>query len=255
ENVPEANLLTTNGTPAADFRIQVCRGCNDSCTFCGDKTIVKNIRSKPLEACLKEFEKGLSLGYKNFMLIGDDVGAYGFDLGLNYLDLLNPIVHTHKDFQLRLMEINAKYLFEHIEYLPAIFSTGHINNIALAFQSGSDRILSMMARKPDRAGLVRLIKMIHEYGIGIHAHVLVGFPSETFADFKCSLEIVTSCHIKSCTFFRYSDRITAPAYYFKPKVTEKSKNERLEYAAAVLKGLNYSLVWREDKLQARAPSV
>ena len=73
------------------YYIGVSRGCWGNCSYCGIKNAIGTHTSKPLDQCVKEFKKGLSLGYKDFVITADDVGAYGLDVNSSFLELLDAL--------------------------------------------------------------------------------------------------------------------------------------------------------------------
>ena len=235
-------------TPEDEYQIKVGWGCNDNCAFCGDKVVVKQIRSKALTDCLEEVSRGVALGYRVISLVGDDVGAWGLDIGDYFVTLLEKVLAVAPDFQLRAYEINAKYLHRHLGDVERVLRSGRIRDIVIAFQSGNDRILNLMKREPGHTGLVELITLFTRYHVPVHSHVMVGFPSETFEEFMDSVRLVESTELPSVSFFMYQDRATAPAFNINPKVSEDEKLRRMAYLKDYFSSRNYQVYVRDDKV-------
>ena len=70
------------------FSIKVSTGCLSACSYCGALLSRGILKSKSLQNVIDEFEEGLKAGRKEFALIGTDVGAYGRDIGTNFVSLL-----------------------------------------------------------------------------------------------------------------------------------------------------------------------
>jgi tRNA A37 methylthiotransferase MiaB/SAM-dependent methyltransferase len=265
DETPESNLVgwlttTTQDRPLGSlpvvgqggplkFSVQIGHGCMDRCAFCGDKVVVKNLRSKPLDDVLREVQRGLSLGYRYIELIGDDVGAYGLDLGADLVALLDRITLLPGEFELNLKELNTKYLVRYGDRLDAPLSRGRLRNLVVAFQSGNDRILDLMKRGYDRAGLGRAMSQLSRHGIAKHGHAIIGFPTETDAEFDETLAVVAANGFESCSFFLYQDRRTAPAHKIEPKVAEADMLARLARAERLFTARGYEVRRRPDKLQ------
>src|ERR1039457_4703663 len=115
--------------PKDCFVVRVCKGCDSYCTYCGDKIVVGTLMSKPFEECISEVKKGLSLGHKKIHLIGDDIGAYGLDIGSSISELLKSIVGLGRDFKLSLDEVNIKYLIKNQRGFEKILSSGRIRSM------------------------------------------------------------------------------------------------------------------------------
>ena len=88
------------------YCIKICTGCLGSCSYCIIRYSRGKIKSKPIEKIMEEFEQGLSLGYRDFALIGTDLGDYGQDVGMNFPQLLEQMVAMPGDFRLRLRNVN-----------------------------------------------------------------------------------------------------------------------------------------------------
>lgn len=264
--VPEANFIGQfDGMDARDhaeyprasegrfqtYSVQVGHGCNDNCAFCGDKVVVKNIRSKSPEDCLEEVKRGIALGYKHIELIGDDVGAYGVDIGTTVIELLNQVVALHGEFVVTMRELNTKYITRYLEDFERLFKSGRFTGMELAFQSGNDRVLELMRRGYTRDELLRTVKTLKKHGIGRHAHAIVGFPTETRAEFEDTVSVLIEGEFESASIFVYQDRRTASASRIEPKVSEDEKQARLNWAEQYLKEHGYETERRDDKLKIR----
>lgn len=232
----------------SQYSIQVGHGCNDNCAFCGDKVVVKNIRSKPLEKIVCEFKKGLELGHQHINLMGDDVGAYGIDCGKTFVDLMDAVLAIPGDYTVGIAELNTKYLVKYKEHLDRFFESGHFNSISLAFQSGNSRILDLMRRHITREDILDVVKTCHKYKVVIHAHCIIGFPTETDQDYMDSLTLVDEGKLSSVTFFLYQDRHTASASRLDNKVSEKKKLERLDLTENFFKERDCKVIRRPDKV-------
>lgn len=201
--------------------IQVCWGCDSHCTYCGDKMITGDIRSRPMDKIIDDIGVATANGYKYIELLGDDVGAYGRDIGLTLVDLLALITaRDNGKYEVTMQEVNVKYLIEYREGLERVFDRKPIKKITLGFQSANDRILKLMGRGYTAQQLIEFTKWIQQdrFDTDIRFHAMVGFPSETEQEFQDTLDYICDNDFVSGSVFFYSDRPYTAAYKLGPKV-------------------------------------
>ena len=95
---------------------------------------------------VRVFEQGLKKGYKDFALIGTEVGAYGKDLGTDLVALLKELINKKGEYKVKLRNVQPRYLIEMLPELRKIFQTGKISFLSCALESGNNRILRLMNR-------------------------------------------------------------------------------------------------------------
>jgi tRNA A37 methylthiotransferase MiaB len=241
------------GRDKGNHIVQICRGCNDRCSYCGDKPIVKNLHSKSLSNCIAEVKRGIELGYRRIDLLGDDAGAYGIDLNLSIFDLLKEIIKLRGDFEVTIREINIKYLVRDLGALDKILAYKKIPWLCIGLQSGNDRILQLMDRGYLREEVEELLKLLSRHKVKKRFIAIVGFPTETFPEFNDTLSIIKKGDFCSGILFKYEDREYAPAYKILPKVSEYEKNRRMDIANRILSKDNFlylklpdrNIVWKK----------
>ena len=173
------------------FFIKACTGCMGNCSYCSIKLARGRIKSKPLDAVLKEFRVGLDQGYTDFALVGTDIGDYGKDLGTDLLDLLEKLVAHEDKFTLRLRNVNPRWLIPSAEPFCELLKTGKIEYILSPVESGSNHILKRMNRGYSIEDYIEAIRKIRNAypPIFIKSQIIVGFPGETDEDFSKSREL------------------------------------------------------------------
>ncbi len=209
--------------------VNIMYGCDKFCTYC----IVPYTRGKqrsrnPLDI-IREVEKLVQDGYKEVTLLGQNVNAYGKDLGINYYmgNLLKDVAETgiarvrfvtsHPwDFTDEMIDIIKEY----DNVMPYIH---------LPLQSGSDRILKLMGRRYTKESYLELFNKLKTIpNVSITTDIIVGFPGETEEDFEETLDVVNKCKYDSAFTFIFSPREGTPAAKMKDDVTLTTKNERLQ---------------------------
>jgi tRNA A37 methylthiotransferase MiaB len=200
--------------------IKVSTGCLGQCSYCSVRLARGTVRSKTIDEVMNEFQKGLDAGYQNFVLLGTDIGDYGKDLGLDLVDLLREMVSMPKPFNLRLRNVNPRWVLARGRDFCEVAESGKIAYMQMAFQSGSDRILALM-RRGHRAGEV--MDMLGEIRkraprLVLCTQLIAGFPTETDADFKKSVGLVRSGLFDYTDVFRYTPRPGVLAADIRPEV-------------------------------------
>jgi len=190
------------------YFIKASTGCLNACTFCGVRFSRGKLRSEPLSTVNEEFKKGLREGFRKFILIGTDLGAYGRDQGDNLVDLLSCLLKSNGDYKLRLPNVNPRWLIEMMPELRALVRTEKIEVIGCGVQSGSNRILRLMNRGhtiEDYKEAIFALKM--EFAsLRIRTNILVGFPGETALDFQETIRLVNEVGFTFADIHRYSPR-------------------------------------------------
>jgi tRNA A37 methylthiotransferase MiaB len=195
------------------YTIKISTGCRGNCSYCSIKIARGHIRSKPLESVLEEFKTGLQKGYSSFALIGTDIGDYGKDQGKDLLDLLKILIQRPEKFQLRLRNVNPRWIIRVGSEFHPLLRSGKIKYMESPIQHASNRILQLMRRgyrAEDFLDAIHKIKSVCP-SLFIKTQAIVGFPSESDEDFRKQLDLFGSRNFDYIDVFRYSDRPYADA--------------------------------------------
>ncbi|MBQ3816832.1 MAG: MiaB/RimO family radical SAM methylthiotransferase, partial [Clostridia bacterium] len=203
-------------------------GCNNFCTYCIVPYVRGRERSREPEKIIEEARQMVNAGFKEITLLGQNVNSYGkgCDFNLNFAGLLRKLNEIEGDFRLRFMTSHPKDCT--IELLDAMRDCEKVaHHLHLPFQSGSDRILKLMNRHYDRAGYLELIKAARERipDISLTSDIIVGFPGETYEDFKKTLELVEQVEFSSLFTFIYSPRQGTPAANMEDPISREEKGK------------------------------
>ena len=210
--------------------VNIIYGCDKFCTYCIVPYTRGKQRSRKMEDILSEVNELKESGCLEVTLLGQNVNAYGKDLGLGYdlADLLEEVAKTNIprvrfitshpwDFTDRMIEVIKKY--------PNIMKYVH-----LPIQSGSNRILKLMGRRYTREAYKILFDKLKKIdGISITTDIIVGFPGEEESDFLDTLDIVKYCQYDGAFTFIYSPRVGTPAakLFESDQTTLEEKEQRL----------------------------
>ena len=161
--------------------VRCSMGCTGDCSFCGTKHAEFPFKSEPMSEIIEQVKVGLKAGYKEIALTGEELGAYGVDIGTDLAELLSELVSIDGDFQINLRFVDPVYLIELLDRLMSVFQSGKIKAFCTAVQSGSDRILELMNRPYTYDQIEATInKIMRETPVKmISTNLIVGFPTET----------------------------------------------------------------------------
>ena len=206
--------------------LPVMYGCNNFCTYCIVPYVRGRERSRAPEDVLAEARAMVKAGFKDITLLGQNVNSYGKGAahGVNFAGLLRQINAIPGDFRIRFMTSHPKDCTE--ELLDAMAACEKVcGHLHLPFQSGSNRILKAMNRHYDRAGYLRLVEEARKRmpDLALTSDVIVGFPGETYEDFKETLSLVEQVGFSSLFTFIYSKREGTPAAKMEDPVSHKEK--------------------------------
>jgi threonylcarbamoyladenosine tRNA methylthiotransferase MtaB len=209
--------------------VQVQNGCDHRCTFCIIPFGRGNSRSVPMGAVVGEVRKLVGNGYREVVLTGVDLTAYGTDLPGH--PRLGRLVRTLLDEvpelpRLRLSSIDSIEADDLL--LEAIAGERRLMpHLHLSLQSGDDMILKRMKRRHARADSIRFCEEIRRRrpDIAFGADLIAGFPTETEAMFANSLAIVEECGLTHLHVFPFSPREGTPAARM-PQVARAVVRER-----------------------------
>lgn len=223
EEVPVAG----QGRTRAILKVQ--EGCDMRCTYCIVPAARGAARSRSPRAALEEARRLVAAGFREIVLTGIQLGAYGRDLdiagGLAWL--AGEIAAIPGLWRLRLSSIEPADLTDAL--LDVIASRRALcPHLHLPLQSASDRVLAAMGRPYSAAEYLRLVERAREKvpGMALSTDVMVGFPGETEQDFSATVSLVERVAFMRLHVFPYSPRPGTAAARLPGQVPGPVKEER-----------------------------
>ena len=219
-------VMPQSDNPVSAF-VTVMRGCDNYCTYCIVPYVKGHERSRPAASVLAEAERHAADGVKDITLLGQNVLAYR-DGSHRFPDLLSAVASALPQARIRFLTSHPRdlgsSLLETMRRLPNICPSLH-----LPVQSGSNPILERMNRGYTREEYLAKVALCRKVlpEVCLTTDVLVGFPSETEADFKATLDLVERVRFDFAYMFRFSMRPGTRAEEFEPKVSEADAGRRL----------------------------
>src|SRR6266853_1119937 len=189
--------------------LKIQEGCNNRCAFCVIPFVRGKSRSLPPETVLQEIRNLFDSGYKEIVLSGINLGAWGRDFSprRNFLDLLRHVLDETKVDRLRLSSIEP---LDVTRDLVALFASSPrlAQHFHMPLQSASDKILAAMHRWYRSEHYARRIDFIREQlpNAAIGADVIAGFPGETEDDHAATMNFIASRPFTYLHVFSYSVR-------------------------------------------------
>lgn len=232
--IPDMDGAIAEGVPVLrdDERrawLPVMYGCNNFCSYCIVPYVRGRERSRRAEDVVKEAAALVEQGYKEITLLGQNVNSYGKDLTpkVTFAELLRELNKLDGDFRIRFMTSHPKdCTFELLDTMAECDKIA--KHLHLPFQSGNDRVLKAMNRHYDRA---RYLELVHHArakmggALSITSDVIVGFPGETYEEFKDTLSLVEEVGPTSLFTFIYSPRKGTPAAEMDDPVSREEKGK------------------------------
>ena len=68
------------------------------------------LKSSTIEQIKKDIEEGIKRGYNKFVLVGEDTGCYGLDIGKNSVDLLKIFFSYKQIKKLMINDFNPQWI-------------------------------------------------------------------------------------------------------------------------------------------------
>jgi threonylcarbamoyladenosine tRNA methylthiotransferase MtaB len=209
--------------------LQVQQGCDHRCTFCIIPYARGASQSLPIGVIADQARGFVAAGYREIVLTGVDLTAYGADLpgrpslGQMARRLLAAVPELTR---LRLSSLDPAEIDPELWRLLAE-ERRLMPHLHLSLQAGDDLILKRMKRRHSRADAVaaagRARSLRPEVALG--ADLIAGFPTETDEMFRRSLDLIAECRLAFVHVFPYSARPGTPAARM-PQVPDPVIKER-----------------------------
>ncbi|MHB8078323.1 MAG: tRNA (N6-isopentenyl adenosine(37)-C2)-methylthiotransferase MiaB [Candidatus Krumholzibacteriia bacterium] len=217
--------------------VTIHKGCDYRCTYCIVPDTRGPQREKAATAILAEIAAIVAAGGTEVTLLGQNVTAWRGEGGADFADLIARVAAVPGLRRIRFLTGHPRDLSDRLlrtlAGLPAVCPWLHV-----PAQSGSDRILRRMKRLYTRADYLRMVDHARAWipGVTFSSDFIVGFPGETEADFRETLELVETVGYDQLFAFKYSPRPGTPAARLADDVTEAVKKARLAALLATQAG-------------------
>jgi tRNA-2-methylthio-N6-dimethylallyladenosine synthase len=210
--------------------ITIIEGCDKFCAYCVVPYTRGKERSRTGSSVLEEARKIADLGYTEIQLLGQNVNSYKDPEGkLTFAELLAAVGEVKGIRRVRFTTSHprdfTRDIVEAIDAYPTL-----CDHVHLPVQSGSARVLKLMAREytPDwyleRIAWVKAAKR----QISLSTDIIVGFPGETSDDFIQTMNLLAEVEYDCVFGFKYSGRPNTPALTMIDSIPDSEKAARLQ---------------------------
>ncbi|MBR2406291.1 MAG: tRNA (N(6)-L-threonylcarbamoyladenosine(37)-C(2))-methylthiotransferase MtaB [Clostridia bacterium] len=207
--------------------VKIEDGCDRFCSYCIIPYARGRVRSKPLEELAAEAERLAEQGYKEIVLVGINLTAYGKDTGDTICDAVEAAARPEGIRRVRLGSIEPDHLND--EVLARLAACEKLcPQFHLALQSGCDATLKRMNRHYTTAEYRDLCEKLRAAfpGCAITTDIMVGFPGETEEEFAASVAFAEKIGFSRMHCFPYSRRPGTPAAKAPNQVPNAEKMKR-----------------------------
>ena len=253
----------TEGLPlrrGSAFRawLPVSYGCDNFCSYCVVPHVRGRERSRTPEAILAEARRLIAEGYKDITLLGQNVNSYGLDTtkrGRGRFDSINVTARSSSGvarFPGLLRSINAipgdfriRFMTSHPKDCSAALLEAMrdcekaARHLHLPVQSGNNEILAAMNRRYTREEYLHTVELAKSLmpDLTITSDIIAGFPGESDAQFRDTLDLVRRVEYGALFTFIYSPRKGTPAADMPDPVPRAEKVARLQELCALQEGI------------------
>jgi len=234
--------------------VKIQDGCENKCAYCKVPLVRGASVSRPIEEIVREVRTLTGNGFKEIILTGICLGAWGKDMAISggesssdfgLVDVLKAINSIDGDFRIRLSSIEPIYVTD--ELLCFIAENSRMcRHLHIPLQSGDDDVLKRMNRPYASARYKTIVddcrKKIKD--IAITTDIMVGFPGESEENFKNTVRFVKDFLPARTHIFTFSKRAGTPAFEMKPEIDADTMKRR--YYELNTAALGSSCLYRSD---------
>lgn len=209
--------------------IKIQDGCNRFCTYCIIPYARGRVRSKTLDTLREEAVTLAKNGFKEVVLVGINLSAYGQELGLGIDDAVHAVCEIDGIERVRLGSIEPERMTEDILRRLAD-EPKFCPHFHLSLQAGCDNTLKRMHRHYDTAEYARIVGDIRRLfrNPSVTTDVMVGFVGETEEDFADSVAFCDQIGFAKTHVFPYSRRKGTVADKMDGHIDERIKHDRAD---------------------------
>lgn len=232
EDLPHERV---SGMTRAYVKIQ--EGCDQFCAYCAIPYARGPLRSRSEQDTIDEINMLVERGYKEVILTGIHIGAYGRGVKDETCDLTGLCRRILDETAIERLRIGSLEGIEVTDALIEMIASDErmAKHLHLPLQSGCDRTLSAMRRPYDTEQFREMMRRIRGKvpNIAITTDLMVGFPGETDEDFKESLVFCNDIAFSAMHIFKYSMRSGTPAAAMPDQIDPQIKERRAKQMADV----------------------
>ena len=228
KDIREFNPSCSRGDRTRWF-LKVQDGCDYYCSYCTIPMARGRSRSGSVESVVAKAKEAASLGAKEIVITGVNIGDFGKGTSETFFDLIKELDKVDGIERFRISSIEPNLLTDEIIEWVAT-SRAFMPHFHIPLQCGDDEVLKLMRRHYDTDLFRRRINKIKEImpDAFIGVYLIVGARGETDERFINSMNFVKSLPISRLHVFPYSERPGTKALEITPVVSQQAKHERVK---------------------------
>jgi len=250
ENPPVSPLLYTFPSPQyapyIRLNLKITDGCENYCTYCIIPYRRGKVHSLSIDEVIKLIKKAEEKNYKEVVLTGINLGAYGKDFRDVTCYVSTPLeqllTRIDDETTIHRIRLSSLEILNISDNLLEILKKSQIlcRHLHIPLQSGSDKILKAMGRRYNVTQFIERIEKIRKIlpDITITTDVIVGFPGEKQEDFNDTCSLIEKIGFKRIHIFPFSLRPDTKAALLKEHVCKETIKERLKILNTIAYRLN-----------------
>ena len=219
----------------ADLKIQ--EGCNNFCTYCIIPYTRGKLKSRRPDAIVEEAKRLVEAGFKELVLTGIHLGAYGKELAEKptLAHILRRLVEETDVLRLRLGSIDSLEVDDDLIRIINEAEQRICPHLHIPIQAGSDTILKAMNRQYTKQEYIGLLTHLQQHipNITFSTDLILGFPGETEALFEETMETLRQLPYSHIHAFPFSPRQGTPAAMMAGQVSPVERKRRVEAVNAL----------------------
>jgi tRNA-2-methylthio-N6-dimethylallyladenosine synthase len=221
--------FTARSNPHRGY-ITIIEGCDKFCAYCVVPYTRGKERSRKSESVLAEARRMAETGFTEIQLLGQNVNSYKDSEGKrSFAELLAAVGEVPGIRRVRFTTSHPRdFTRDIVEVIDAVPSL--CDHVHLPVQSGSSKVLGLMAREYTREQYLERIGWIQgaRRTISMTTDIIAGFPGETVEDFEETLSLLDQVQYDGVFAFKYSPRPNTPALTMQDSISEEEKSKRLQ---------------------------
>ncbi len=189
--------------------VEIATGCMSECTFCQTKLSKGDLTSFRIGDIVRQVNTEVQEGCKEIWLSSTDNGCYGLDIEADLPTLVNAVSEISHEFNIRVGMMNPMYMPRIRDDLLKSFENDKVYKfLHIPVQSGNDKVLNEMKRGHTAKTYRDTVKRFREKfpNFTISTDVIVGFPSESEADFEDTVQLLEETRPDVVNLSKYSQR-------------------------------------------------
>ncbi len=209
--------------------VPVAQGCLGACSYCCVVFARGHLRSSSIQEIIKRVKMDLGSGAREIWLTGQDMAAYGRDIGINLAALLNELCQLDGDYMIRVGMMTPNLALNMLDDLVEAFQNEHVFKfVHLPVQSGSNQVLKRMNRlytvNQFRSVVETFRNIIPQ--VTVATDIICGFPGETRDNFEESSKLIEEVKPDVVNISKFFSRPKTAAENMNPKVSSVEVNDR-----------------------------